>query len=130
VVTQLSWPNKMRRSEKRTKNDAKTTNNNISDAQERVLAAHYCACGNEHFLCAAVEEDVEFWYIVSMLAVCDKEERSAPLQISTWYLPLLIIFDLSSCRSDNLLKVGNPAVLIQTWKASSVCKSGSGLESL
>lgn len=44
VVAQFSRFDEMRRSEQGTEKNAKSTNNNVRDTQERVLATHDGAC--------------------------------------------------------------------------------------
>lgn len=50
----------MRRGEQSPKKNAQSTDDDVGNAQERVLAAHDCACRDQHFLGSAVSKDVKF----------------------------------------------------------------------
>jgi hypothetical protein len=62
VITQLPWPDEMRGSEDCAENNAKTTDNNVCNTQERVLASHYRARGDEHLFGSAIEGHIELYY--------------------------------------------------------------------
>ena len=61
MIPKLPRLDQMRSQEHRSEQDANTANNEVRDAQERVLAAHYGARGDEDGFCAAVFVDGVAW---------------------------------------------------------------------
>jgi len=59
MVPKFPWLNKMCDSKDSTEENAKSSNNNIGDAQEGILAAHGGAGGYDDRFSAAVVEDWE-----------------------------------------------------------------------
>jgi len=58
---EIPWLDEMCYCEDSSEEDAKAPNNDVGDAEERVLAAHYGARGYDYGLCATVLCDGGVW---------------------------------------------------------------------
>ena len=112
--------------EQGTKDNANPSNGYVGYPEEWVLSPHHSSSRYHDRFCSSINVDWEVWFCVSTRK--QRNRGCVLLVISTWYM-LHCMVSLS-LRLASLLKFGRPAVLIQTWKASSSFKFGGGFSVL